>query len=636
MAKLRTSGFAILSIVTLALLISGGYLARSLWSTSSASRTAGSSSVDLTAQRWYARRGFVAEDAGGITPGDPGVRAINAFPILLNTVFKIAPARATQEFTLMVMVDLDADRAQRNLMLSLPQIGDNWAVFFNGTEIRREIFLDPGQRITVHRTLQNALIPIPQSAVRVGSNRIVFHFIGQAPSNPWVSGWQTGFSTSNGYSLGEADFLIGKRTTQDAFAWLQIGVYIFFGLVQFFLCFRQKEAYAYFFGIFLFSCALYSFSYSNVAFHLIADTAVIYRMMLGVIFLWPGLVGLVLWSYFYPKRPPELLLIGQLVICLMMSIAIWRVPFEWAETLLAGFLPFVIVCAVYILKITIQAVQANVRDARKVFIASCFVFILIFWTVLDIFIFRTGVDLIGWTPFFLAFAFALIFIDRLWQTTIDLTDSNRQISLMRDNMESQVIQRTHELSVANIELVNQLEQINNLQASLREMALRDALTGLYNRRYLAEALDREFALLKRKHVTSLATIDIDHFKAVNDTYGHTAGDLLLKELSKFMLSHYRQSDLIFRTGGEEFLVVLPEARLNDAVWRTDELRAGIEKIVVDYEGQEIRFTISAGVVEMEINDETPENTVKRADAALYGAKAAGRNRVEVGVGSTHI
>ena len=103
---------------------------------------------------------------------------------------------------------------------------------------------------------------------------------------------------------------------------------------------------------------------------------------------------------------------------------------------MAVFLPFVIVCGVYLLVMMVAAARANVRDARKILISGCFVFILIVWTVLDLFVFRTGIALIGWTPLFLTVVFAIIFIERLWNTTQELSTSNRQLILLRDDLET--------------------------------------------------------------------------------------------------------------------------------------------------------------------------------------------------------
>lgn len=627
--KLRSSKFIVPAGITLVLIVSGLFLlAQYLSEAGYKTPLTKFVPINLVDLPWIARRGFLESDINGFDPTLPGVKVVEQFPILLNELFGIPPGITTNDFTLMVTVGLDAQAVSQNLMLSLAQLGENWDVYLNGTNIRQEIRFDLSGQIRENRTLQNILIPLPQNLLRVGTNVFIFHIKGHAPTNQFFAGWQVGFSMSSGYSLASAEQLIKDRGFEDALSWLQIGVYFFFGLLQFFLFFRQKEIYAYYFGLFLFSCAIYSFSYSNMAFDLISNAALIYRMMFGANFVWPGLVGLTLWSYLYPKRRIDswLMLITSFTLVMVLGVCI--LPFEWAETLMTVFLMVVIVFALYLLFMVIRAVREGVRDAHKIFISACFVFVVIIWTVADMFIFRTGVDLIGWAPFFLAIAFAIIFIERLWLTTIELTNSNRQLTLMRDNMESQVVARTRELRSANSELEVKLAEINSLQKTLREQALRDALTGLYNRHYLEETMEREFARIRRKRVTSLVMIDIDHFKMLNDTYGHKAGDLVIKTMSNSIITHFRQNDLIFRFGGEEFLIVLPEIRISDAMLRTEELRQVIERLSVKYDNHDLKITISAGVAEMHFSDETPDAALKRADAALYVAKASGRNRVQ--------
>ncbi len=141
---------------------------------------------------------------------------------------------------------------------------------------------------------------------------------------------------------------------------------------------------------------------------------------------------------------------------------------------------------------------------------------------------------------------------------------------MRDEMEAEVVTRTSELRNANGQLEDKLEEINNLHEKMYQMALHDTLTGLFNRRFLAETLDREFSRAKRENQpVSLLMIDIDHFKLVNDLFGHKAGDEVLKSFGEHLLAHIRQEDIAFRYGGEEFLVVLPGAAAHDS-----QLRAG--------------------------------------------------------------
>ena len=162
-----------------------------------------------------------------------------------------------------------------------------------------------------------------------------------------------------------------------------------------------------------------------------------------------------------------------------------------------------------------------------------------------------------------------------------------------------------------------------------QLARIDTLTGLCNRRAFyeqGESLVRQ--ALRYDKPLSLILLDIDHFKAVNDAHGHAAGDLVLQALARVLLETPRQTDVAARLGGEEFALVLPETALADATNLAERLRARLaDKVRVPLNGGEIRFTASFGVAQCEERD-TLDTVVARADAALYRAKEAGRDRVE--------
>jgi len=206
--------------------------------------------------------------------------------------------------------------------------------------------------------------------------------------------------------------------------------------------------------------------------------------------------------------------------------------------------------------------------------------------------------------------------------------TNKQLEQLTLEMEDRVKRRTEELRRTNETLNDKLDEINLLQVNLREMAIHDPLTGLYNRHLFDEILNHEFSLIKRGHQSSLVMIDIDHFKDLNDRFGHRSGDVFLKTISSLITSSFRESDYIFRYGGEEFLVVMPNADVDDALKRVEELRERIWQAKIDSEGCELKATISAGVSQMLQTDVSAEGALKRADNALYSAKVNGRNRVE--------
>jgi diguanylate cyclase (GGDEF)-like protein len=156
----------------------------------------------------------------------------------------------------------------------------------------------------------------------------------------------------------------------------------------------------------------------------------------------------------------------------------------------------------------------------------------------------------------------------------------------------------------------------------------DGLTQAYNRRYFNEALEREFNRAQRyQRVLSLIAFDIDHFKTINDTHGHLAGDNVLRQLSIAVKTRLRREDVFARTGGEEFGVLLPEIPLEGAMKTAEKVRRIVETMVVKHEQIEIRCTVSLGVTALEGGEGSGEDLYKRADERLYEAKQAGRNRI---------
>ena len=186
------------------------------------------------------------------------------------------------------------------------------------------------------------------------------------------------------------------------------------------------------------------------------------------------------------------------------------------------------------------------------------------------------------------------------------------------------------LTSTNHELQIQLEENERLRVQLQEQAIRDPLTGVFNRRYLAEALDRETARATRENTPfSLIILDVDHFKKVNDTYGHKCGDLVLKSLASFLVENTRRSDIVCRYGGEEFVILMPDAAVDDARDRAELFRQNFEALSHPCDDKQIRVTFSAGAASFPIHAGSSESLLVAADEALYRSKAEGRNRVSV-------
>ena len=170
--------------------------------------------------------------------------------------------------------------------------------------------------------------------------------------------------------------------------------------------------------------------------------------------------------------------------------------------------------------------------------------------------------------------------------------------------------------------------LKNAQAELQEQATRDPLTGLYNRRYLSEVLARELARAARENdPISLAIIDIDDFKRLNDTYGHPAGDTVLQGFARQLLNQTRVEDTVYRYGGEEFLVLLPNCAGANAIKIAEKLRISFQDSNTAYNIGTKGITISCGIAEFPTDGKTSEELIATADQFLYHAKATGKNRV---------
>lgn len=172
------------------------------------------------------------------------------------------------------------------------------------------------------------------------------------------------------------------------------------------------------------------------------------------------------------------------------------------------------------------------------------------------------------------------------------------------------------------------------EQALRELATQDPLTGVSNRRRFFDAARHEFERARRhEHPLSVIMADVDLFKRVNDRYGHAAGDAVLQALCKALSTTLRGIDFLARVGGEEFAVLLPETSLANALVAAERCRRAVEQSTVADRGQEIRFTISAGVAAIGPRDYAIDECLRRADDALYRAKADGRNRIQAETGT---
>ena len=174
------------------------------------------------------------------------------------------------------------------------------------------------------------------------------------------------------------------------------------------------------------------------------------------------------------------------------------------------------------------------------------------------------------------------------------------------------------------------QELELAQEALVDMANKDPLTGLYNRRYFNEISSTLLQLARRNaKPLSVLMLDIDRFKVINDNYGHLVGDEVIKQLSLIFLENTRDSDIVVRFGGEEFLILLPDASINDAAKIAKKIKQHVEnnELIIE-DGTVVKCTISIGIASCDcVNDIVIDDLVHRSDVALYDAKRSGRNKV---------
>jgi two-component system cell cycle response regulator len=187
----------------------------------------------------------------------------------------------------------------------------------------------------------------------------------------------------------------------------------------------------------------------------------------------------------------------------------------------------------------------------------------------------------------------------------------------------------HLIRLVSEELVLLL-RLRSLYIETKILAITDGLTKLFNRRYFQDVYEREFNRAKRyKTPLSVIMIDIDHFKILNDTYGHQLGDLILAETAKIAKQNYRKTDCVARYGGEEFIAVLPETDIEQSLIPTTRLKDTIQQASYNWEEETISITVSIGIACITTDMHRDHELIKRADEALYIAKKNGRNRIEI-------
>lgn len=274
----------------------------------------------------------------------------------------------------------------------------------------------------------------------------------------------------------------------------------------------------------------------------------------------------------------------------------------------------------YILLVTVKAGYQQ-QEGTQVLLVGSFIFAICI--INDILYTREIVR----TGFFASFGLAIYVLSQSYMASIKFNQAfmwSNHLSkqLIRRNLALETLSQSLEAKVA--ERTDELAQANT---HLQQLAHTDPLTQIPNRRGISPMIEQEEARFRRRGIPySLATIDLDHFKQVNDQYGHDAGDLVLKKCTLIIKNKIREQDKLARWGGEEFIVLLPETNLQGAIMVAEKIRQSIEQATIEMNGKAIPITSTIGVVQAQPN-ELFDAVFKRSDIALFKGKEQGRNKV---------
>lgn len=213
----------------------------------------------------------------------------------------------------------------------------------------------------------------------------------------------------------------------------------------------------------------------------------------------------------------------------------------------------------------------------------------------------------------------------------NIEDRLRATIAEQQSLIAELEQTKSELMQANKSLEQKHHALRLLSEELHEASITDPLTGIYNRRFFLESSAKMLSAANRhRHALSLAMLDVDHFKKINDVYGHLAGDKVLQTLAALWKQELREEDVFARFGGEEFIVAFPNTDAKTAALIAERLQTRLHDHAIELDGTPYYATVSIGVSQYRPNEKSIAGTIKRADEALYAAKNGGRNQVVMG------
>jgi len=408
--------------------------------------------------------------------------------------------------------------------------------------------------------------------------------------------------------------------------------FILLNLYNFFA--TQEKIYAYYI-LYIFIYIIFSFMHSgiytylgfanwNEGLHTVGQLTLFALLMFSMEFLELEKTYPLMKKYF------QILAVLSLIFAILLSQNLSYATFA-SNIFFSGVLIFIVYVAIQILKKGFIDAKYYLL-ALIVYLPSMTMMAMTFNTLLP------NTDLTRYSFLFAAFVeiflFTVLLANRYMKIHYEKLRAQKALieekSKNEKSLEKEVELKTKSLRDANEQLMKQKMELEDAKRQLTHDSQTDILSGLYNRRYFYQASQRVFyEAVRYKHPLSLIMIDIDKFKQINDTYGHTFGDKVIRVVSKILLRAVRNSDILARYGGEEFVILLPQSDKDGALLLANRIRENIQNQEIELnKASKISVTISMGVTQLDAeHDHEIEDAILRCDKALYNAKNGGRNRV---------
>ncbi len=493
--------------------------------------------------------------------------------------------------------------ADQPIGLSLGKIDSAYEVFAGGRKIGSVGRLPPNPQMMYDR---HGIYVVPASTREADGSVLIALRVWRAEGK---SAGAAG-PVEGPFEIGPVTEVLDRERLSESAQLAVVCLFVVVGLFHIALGVLRSETAGYgWFGLLALESAVYAFMRSQWKYLFFDDFVAVKKAEHLMIYLVPATFVQFLWVFFGRQipKPIRALQIGQIVAGAV--IVLWP-GLDAALTLLPAVQIAAFTSAGLGTLFVIPFIRRGDPEARLVGLGA----LCIVLTLSSDFLIERNFYV---APRTVVYGFAMLVFGMTFAIANRFHRVLAEVETLRRELEARVTDRTRELSAA--------------YTRMEELALRDGLTGLLNRRALQERAKAGLSKARRRRTSfALAMIDIDHFKMVNDTHGHVAGDRVLSHVARVLSEGVRESDDVGRWGGEEFLVLLPESTLAEAEAAAERLLERVEASACDVDGRSLRVTVSIGLAMADAGRVEPtglDDLIRVADDALYRAKAQGRNRV---------